>query len=56
MPHEVEPPFCRLCETQHHEDELCTGPGGETYDMRVKVGGMHSIHRQPLEDAPMAQA
>lgn len=45
-------PFCGLCETHHHKDELCRGPDGATYDMRERVGGMDSIHRKPLEDAP----
>lgn len=56
MPQRNEAPFCRLCETEHHEDELCKGPDGEYYDMRIQVGGMHNIHRQPLENTSLANA
>lgn len=56
MPRNAEVPFCELCETQHREDDLCRGPDGEKYDMRIRVGGLDSIHRQPLEDAPLALA
>ncbi|HWH16048.1 MAG TPA: hypothetical protein VNU25_00415 [Candidatus Paceibacterota bacterium] len=53
---QTDEPFCRLCEATHGEDELCTGPDGTTYDMRSRAGGLYSIHRQPLEDAPYASA
>lgn len=49
-------PFCNLCEREHDADALCTGEDGSQYDMRLRVGGLSSIHRQPLEEMPYARS